>query len=43
MRASVEGQIFVKVTYTTGRDAGVEVFLPVWPSPANAWRQGIAA
>lgn len=36
-------EVLVRVTYTRGRDKGVSLYLPVWPSAPGAWRAGIAA
>lgn len=36
-------EILVKVTYTSGKDKGIELFLPVYPCEADAWREGVEA
>lgn len=36
-------EVFVKVTYTVGKDRGVEVHLPVYPCHGDAWRRGVLA
>lgn len=41
--AEIAGEVFVKLTYTEGRDRGVEVHLPVYPCRGDAWRNGVAA
>lgn len=34
-------EILAKVTYTTGKDAGAELYLPVYPCRGDAWRAGV--
>lgn len=36
-------QILVKVTYTQGKDKGIELFLPVYPCEGEGWREGVPA